>query len=207
MKSTIHEIQKLLTQHTHVIGSDECGFGSWAGPMYCCAALTVTGWSNPAVRDSKQLSPAARERLHGSLLKTGLLYEIESIPAHQIDEMGAGKALRHAHENAISRLLDKAKALGWATPLVIVDGSNSYMGGYALPKADALIPTVGAASIVGKVEHDREMVLLDAQYPGYGLAQHMGYGTKQHSEALKRLGVTPIHRKSYAPIRDLLGSV
>jgi ribonuclease HII len=74
-------------------------------------------------------------------------------------------------------------------------------------KGDTLVPAISAASIVAKVSRDREMVVLDARYPGYGLAGHKGYPSRQHLEALQRLGVTPIHRRSYAPVRRLLGGL
>lgn len=195
-------VQSLLT-YDFVCGSDECGYGSWAGPLVVCAAVAPRGWSDPRVQDSKKLTPALRERLYEGL--TAFTHCIIRVDSDEIDRRGVGEMLLEAHSRAIQGALDAHRALGHEqTPLVIIDGSRGVQGAVALPKADALIPAVSAASIMGKVFHDRIMVELDRLHPGYGLTQNQGYGTAKHRQALDSLGVSPVHRKSYSPMSDMV---
>ncbi len=200
------DLAREIAAHEFVCGSDEVGYGSWAGPLVVCAAVVPRTWTAPAmVRDSKQLSATARDRLFPSLVST-ITHFLVSVEVEEIDRRGVGTVLLEAHAKAIQGALDAHRAQGHsALPFVIIDGSRGVLGAVALPKADALIPAVSAASIIAKVARDRHMVEMDAHYPGYSFRSNAGYGTKEHQAALDRLGVCAIHRRSYAPIAERIG--
>jgi len=189
-----------LETHDFICGSDEAGYGAWAGPLVVCAVVVPRTWLLEGLTDSKKLSATVRERLYATLVKTVPHYMVEVTP-EEIDAEGVGKAWPKAHEKAIQGALDAHKG---EQPLVIVDGNRSFSGATALPKADLLIPAVSAASVLAKVHRDRIMREMDLEYPGYAFKSHVGYGTQKHRAALERLGVTPIHRKSYSPISSMV---
>lgn len=193
--------------YDYVCGSDECGYGSWAGPLTVCAVVVSRLWVPPTgLTDSKALSPAARERLYAPLIN-GTIHCVVNVDSEEIDRLGVGVVLLMAHQRAIRGALQAHKDLGCVgKTLVIVDGNLDIPGAVSLPKADLLIPAVSAASVIGKVQRDRYMADMDALYPGYGFKTGCGYGTKQHQEGLKRLGICPIHRKSYSPIAAMVPS-
>jgi ribonuclease HII len=198
-------IQAKIQECDYILGSDECGFGSWAGPLTVCAVVASKNWTPPdGVKDSKALPPASREKVYEALI-TKTIYCLVSVGVEEIDRRGVGVVLLEAHAKALRGAFEVHKDLGVVgKTLVIVDGNLSIPGTIALPKADALIPAVSAASIIGKVSRDRHMAEMDVLYPGYGFKTNCGYGTPEHQAALKRLGICPIHRKSYAPIAALL---
>lgn len=200
-------LQARLDASEFICGSDECGLGSWAGNLTVCAVVVKQAWTFPGVRDSKKLTPSVRARLHGMLTApdSGVLFHVVQVTPQRIDEIGVGKALRYAHMEAITAVLDQHKARGAEDmPMVIIDGNKPVLDAEALPKADDLIPAVSAASIIGKVEHDRTMMALDKLYPGYGFATNQGYGTAAHQAALKTLGLCPAHRRSYSPMKEMV---
>jgi ribonuclease HII len=196
-----------LEAHEFVCGSDEVGYGAWAGPLCVCAAITFPSAQRViSVTDSKRLSVAQREDLYHVLSKT-ITHSIVCVEPEEIDQRGLGVVWEAAHSQAIQKAIDAHKAKGHKEmPLVIVDGNRGFLGATALPKADLLIPAVSIASILAKVHRDHIMYEMDTKYPGYGFKSHVGYGVPQHQEALERLGITPIHRKSYAPIAKLIRS-
>jgi ribonuclease HII len=158
------------------------------------------------VTDSKKLSRAARERLYPQLagLVTHCLIHVDP---EEFDTKGAGPVLLEAHSRAIAgalRLHHEKRPQD--IPLVIIDGVRSVMGALALPKADLLIPAVSAASIIAKVSHDLVMDDLDHKHPGYGFSKNAGYGTPAHRSALRQLGVSKVHRRSYSPMSDMVSS-
>lgn len=192
---------------TWIIGSDECGLGSWAGPLTVCGVLTLRTWHGEGAADSKTVSKRRRRQLYELWTTTlPLVHHIVSIPSKEIDRLGIQTALLSAHRTVIEALLLKTDP---NQTLVIVDGlvhqSLKMPGVTGFPKADALVPAVAAASILGKVTHDLEMERLAALYPGYGFESNMGYGSKKHEEGLRNLGPCPEHRQTYAPIAKLLG--
>jgi ribonuclease HII len=196
------DLQKELSAHNFVCGSDEVGYGSWAGPTTVCAVVVSNTWTCPGVTDSKKLTTAAREKLFPKLVS--LTHHLVHVEADEIDRRGIGVVLPEAHSRAIQGALDAHKAHGYTDPpLVIIDGSRGVFGAIALPKADLLIPAVSAASIIAKVTRDRIMREMDSKYPGYGFLTGVGYGTKKHQEALEILGPSPIHRMSYSPMKEL----
>lgn len=197
-------LQAEIDQHSHILGSDECGLGSWAGPLSVCAAVTPKGWSMPGVTDSKQLTRTARERLYPQLIRA-VTYSVVHMFAEEFDQLGAGRAFTEAHTRAITgALAEHIKSGASVAPLCIIDGIRGVLGARTLPKADALIPAVSAASIIAKVEHDHLMDELDKLYPGYSLSKNSGYGTAAHRQALSKLGISPCHRKTYSPMKDMV---
>lgn len=187
-----------------VCGSDEVGFGSWAGPLVVCAAVVPKTWTAAGVTDSKKLTAAARDRAYEMLTDT-VTYGIVEIPPAEIDKNGVSEAWEFAHGRAIQIALDQHREKGHPElPFVIIDGSRGLLGAVPLPKADLLVPAVSAASIIAKVHRDRIMEALGKEHPGYGWDSNSGYGTPQHQEGLRRLGVTEHHRRTYAPIKALL---
>lgn len=189
----------------YIIGSDECGYGAWAGDLIVCAAIISRNWSmSSEVTDSKKLKPKTRQDLAKRILKVALINIIKVSP-EEIDEQGVYKALIGAHHRAIEGVREKHDKEGCVgTILTVVDGTLAIEGAINLPKADLLVPAVSAASIVGKVFRDLQMVKLAKEYPGYEFQRHKGYGTQIHQAALTKLGPCAIHRKSYAPIARLL---
>jgi len=198
------DLQAKITQASFICGSDEAGTGAWAGPFFVCATVVPRTWAYTGVTDSKKLTPGAREKLYPVLVSTVTHCLIE-VGVEELDREGLGKALTSAHSRAIQGALAAHKALGHTEPpLVIIDGSRGLPGAIALPKADFLIPAVSAASILAKVSRDRVMRELDLKFPGYGWADNAGYGAPKHQEALKRLGVSPVHRLSYSPMSNMV---
>ena len=181
-----------------VVGSDEAGLGSWAGPLLVAAVALTRDWQDLRVTDSKALSERRREALFDEF-RDMLSVAAVAIQPRTIDEMGVHKAVIMGHLRVIRKVL---KELPGVTPLIVADGNLPLeeVGAISLPKADALVPAVSMASIFAKVTRDRIMRKLAKRFPGYGLEVHKGYGTQAHQVALQKLGPCFIHRKSYRPV-------
>jgi ribonuclease HII len=188
--------------YRHIAGLDEAGRGSWAGPVVAGAVILPPDRSDlsqklDGVRDSKQLTPRQRERLYPIIESTALAVGVGVVPPDVIDELGIVPTTRQAMGLAIGQL-------GLPPDFLLIDYLNLpelSIPQKSITRGDALSLSIAAASIVAKVTRDRLMVELDVHYPGYGFAPHKGYGTRQHRESLFRLGPSPIHRLSYAPMR------
>jgi ribonuclease HII len=191
--------------YRHIAGLDEAGRGAWAGPVV--AGAVILPIDHPAVsyereggcriRDSKQLTPRQRERLYPVIGSMASAVGVGIVPPDQIDEVGIVPATRQAMGLAIAQLSPPPDFL-------LIDYlklPNPSIAQKSITHGDALSLSIAAASIVAKVTRDRLMVELDVQYPGYGFARHKGYGTRQHRESLIRLGPSPIHRLSFAPMK------
>ncbi|SFI37080.1 ribonuclease HII [Albimonas pacifica] len=183
-----------------VCGVDEAGRGPWAGPVYAGAAILDPAAVPEGLADSKALSARRREALAAALLE-GATCGVGAASVAEIDELGLGPAADLAMVRAIA-------ALGVEPAWVIVDGRRLPRGlrqpGEWLVKGDARSFSVAAASILAKVARDAEMDRLALEHPGYGWESNRGYGTAAHADALKRLGVTPHHRRSFKPIHNIL---
>lgn len=181
-------------------GVDEAGRGPLAGPLVVAAVLLGPG-AHPAlcgVRDSKLLSAARREALFPVIAASARAYSLAWAHPATIDHDNVLAATLCAMRRAVLRLPECG--------LVLVDGPHSIPGlgrkQMAIVGADRLSLAVACASVLAKVVRDRWMRRLDRVYPGYGFARHKGYGTAHHLEALRRLGPSPAHRRSFSPIRD-----
>ena len=182
-----------------VAGVDEVGRGPLAGDVV--AAAVILGDSPPAgLTDSKALSPRQRERLAETIRSEAVAWSLGRATVAEIDELNILQASLLAMRRAV-------EALSVQPSLVLVDGNHLTRWSYearAVIKGDLSEPAISAASIVAKVTRDSEMVILDDLYPGYGFAAHKGYPTKAHLAALASLGVSPVHRQSFGPVKRLL---
>lgn len=181
-------------------GVDEVGRGPLAGPVVAAAVILDPQRPLEGLKDSKQLSERRREELDQQIRERALAWALGRAEVHEIDSINILQASLLAMQRAVAGLTVSPE-------LVLVDGNRCPRLDYpsqAVIKGDALVPAISAASIIAKVARDREMVELDRRYPGYGLARHKGYPSKAHLSALQDLGVTPVHRRSYAPVRRLL---
>jgi len=183
-------------------GVDEAGRGPLAGPVIAAAVILDSGNPIAGVMDSKLLTEARREKLALEIRAKSLAWGIGRAEIDEIERLNILYASMLAMQRAVM-------ALAVEPELVVVDGNRCPDLQYrveAIVKGDRLIPAISAASILAKVTRDREMIELDSAYPGYGFARHKGYPTRQHIQALQELGVSAIHRRSYAPVRRLLES-
>jgi len=177
-----------------IAGVDEVGRGPLAGPVV--AAAVILNESIAGVADSKLLSPKKREFLFPQIQEKCIAWAIGRAEVAEIDELNILQASLLAMQRAIN-------ALKVQPDHVVVDGKFCPKINYsaeAIIGGDRTIPVISAASILAKVIRDREMVAYDKQYPEYGFAEHKGYGTKKHFAALAKYGITPIHRRSFAPV-------
>ena len=185
----------------HVAGVDEAGCGPLAGPLVVAAVVLDPGREIRGLADSKVLCAERREVLAARIRERALAFSIVVIEVEEIDRVN----IFHARMNGMRRTLE---TIGLAIAEARIDGNHLPPGltctARAIIDGDALDRTIGAASILAKVERDRRMVELDAVHPGYGFAQHKGYSTPEHFAALERLGPSPIHRRSFEPVRRLL---
>ena len=185
-----------------VAGVDEVGRGPLAGPV-CVAAVILDPKNLPqGLDDSKKLSASRREALSVEIFARALAVSVALAPAAEIDAVN----IRQATLNAMARA---ARALALPPQFVLVDGKDLPelpCPGRAVIKGDATSLSIAAASIVAKVARDRLMARLDGLHPGYGFAVHAGYPTAAHRAALRQLGPCREHRRSYKPVRLLVGS-
>ncbi len=185
-------------------GVDEAGRGSLAGPLCAAAVILHPAREIAGLADSKTLSAARRESLAADIRAHALAWAVAYATLEEIERLN----VLQASLLAMSRALGKLRT---APAEVLVDGNHcprleadrdcrirAVVGG------DRCVPAISAASILAKVERDAQMRRLDVRYPGYGFARHKGYPTAAHLQELRRRGVSPIHRRSYAPVRRLL---
>ena len=185
-----------------IAGVDEVGRGPLAGPV-CAAAVILSGLhAIPGITDSKKLTPSRRATLDAAIREGALAWSLGWASVQEIDRLNILQASLLAMQRAVN-------ALEVIPGRVLVDGCQCPtlpMTVRAVVRGDALVPEIGAASILAKVARDRLMDELECEYPGYGLARHKGYPTRVHLEALARLGPTPQHRLSFGPVRKVLDS-
>lgn len=195
-------MELFISQYRGVLGAgvDEVGRGPLAGDVVTAAVILDPSKPIEGLDDSKKLSEKKREFLFEIIKENALSWSIARCSVDDIDQINILQASLLAMKKAVDGLA--------VTPEhVWVDGNKMPKWNYAAEtviKGDSRVPAIAAASILAKVTRDREMVAYEEQYPGYGFAAHKGYPTKMHIEALQRLGVTPIHRRSYAPVKKIL---
>lgn len=190
----------IVYTNTMILGIDEVGRGPWAGPLVMGAV--VLGDANiEGLTDSKKLTKKRREELSDEIYEKVSGVGLGWVSAAEIDDIGLSAALCLATKRAVREV---------KVPFheIIIDGTINFLDGTpfekhvtTMAKADLLVPSVSAASIVAKVARDHYMAEQDALYPGYGFKSHVGYGTAAHRAAIDTLGVTPLHRLSFAPLQ------
>jgi len=183
-----------------VAGVDEVGRGPLAGDVV--AAAVILDPENPieGLNDSKKLTEKRRDVLFEEIQNKAVSWSVARAGVDEIDTLN----ILHASMLAMKRAVETLEV---SPEHVLVDGNRLPDWAYpaeAVVKGDSRVQAIAAASILAKVTRDREMIALDQTYPGYGFAGHKGYPTKMHMEALDQLGPTPIHRRSFGPVRDKL---
>lgn len=200
---TVAEPPSLALEALHpgpVCGVDEAGRGPWAGPVSAAAVILDPARMPAGVNDSKKLTAKARDRLAIEIRETAIAWCVAFASVEEIDQLN----ILHATGLAMRRAVE---GLQVAAAFALVDGNYAFrlpcpvrtvVGG------DGVSLSIGAASILAKTARDALMVEMDDLHPGYGFAGHKGYNSPVHSQALQTLGPCPIHRRSWAPIRELL---
>jgi ribonuclease HII len=183
-----------------IVGVDEVGRGCWAGPLVAGAVLL--GEPIAGLKDSKKLSRLRRSRLDAEIRVHAVSYGLGWVSPMEIDEIGLTAAVRLAMQRATADIRMPYDE-------IIIDGNLNFLSdnpkSTCLIKADDTVPAVSAASIIAKVARDNYMIEMARLHPGYDFDKHVGYGTAAHIAALKELGVHKLHRRSFAPIKAMLG--
>lgn len=183
-----------------VAGVDEAGRGPLAGPVYAAAVVLDPAHPIEGLDDSKKLTAKSRDGLAEVIRQKALGFGIGVATALEIDELNILQATKLAMKRAVQALTTSCDGL-------IIDGNQTIsheLPQTAIVKGDSRCPAIAAASILAKTSRDDVMVAMEETYPGYGFSQHKGYGTAKHLAALTQLGVTPEHRRSFAPVRQAL---
>jgi ribonuclease HII len=192
--------RKLWQSSTLFCGVDEVGRGALAGPVVAAAVILPRHAEIDGVDDSKKLTPLRRERLEPEIRLRSLAWTVSSAGLRFIEEHNIANATFHAMRQAVRRLHIRPELVladGWAIPGIGLPCRGIIAG-------DSKSLSIACASIIAKVFRDRLMTRLARRYPGYGLDQHKGYGTPLHLRALKELGPSPIHRRTFQPVSALL---
>lgn len=190
-------------QGKYLAGVDEVGRGPLAGDVVTAAVILDPANPVSGLADSKKLSEKKREALFVEIQEKALAWSIARCSVEEIDTLNILQASLLAMHKAV-------KGLSIDPEFVVVDGNKLPKWTYpsqAIVKGDDKVPAIAAASILAKVTRDRELVELDKLYPGYGFAKHKGYPTRVHIEAIQILGITPVHRKSYAPVKAVIQQI
>ena len=188
----------------NIAGVDEAGRGPCAGPLVVAAVILKDPFSKELsqVKDSKELTEAKREQLFEIIIENCIDYNIVEITPDEIDQLGLHKCNIEGMRRAVMGLKTSAEYVltdGYPIPGLTIPNLSVWKG-------DKVAISISAASILAKVYRDRIMIELDKKYPNYGLANHKGYITALHTDAIKKYGVLPIHRKSFANISAILKS-
>lgn len=194
----------------YVVGIDEVGRGPLAGPVTVCAVLCTTAFykklaTYEGLTDSKKLSEKNREHWF-SMAKLmqeegSIVYAVESVSPKEIDTIGISKAIQKALDKALEKISTQHRQIQPSSVRVLLDGSLhaplEYVNQETIIKGDQKEKIISLASIIAKVTRDRYMVKIAKKYPEYGLDIHKGYGTKLHRDAIRKYGLSEIHRKSF----------
>ncbi len=200
----MHLIEQSLIEAglSPIAGVDEAGRGACAGPLVIASVILkdLNSVKLASLKDSKELTEKQREALFPIIYEEAISVSVIKVSPEEIDKRGV-------HAANLDGMRRVVQGLSIAPYYVLTDGyaiEGMVAPSLAIWKGDQVAPSISAASVIAKVTRDRIMIELDAQYPGYGLAKHKGYITAAHTKALETLGVTEIHRKSYANIAKLL---
>ncbi|XOU94334.1 MAG: ribonuclease HII [Candidatus Kerfeldbacteria bacterium] len=198
---TKREENKLFKQgYKYVAGIDEAGRGAWAGPLVAAAVILPKDFKLKGLNDSKKLSAKQRDDFFTIITKNALAYYACIIPSKEIDKGGVGKA------NLLA-IKKSAEGLKIKPDYILIDSFKvtwNDIPAKSITKGDTKVIAIAAASVIAKVTRDRIMVQYHNKFPKYGFDKHKGYGTKEHHNNLKSYGITPIHRQSYQPIKELM---
>jgi ribonuclease HII len=181
-----------------VVGIDEAGRGPWAGPVVAAAVLLPPFLRLPGINDSKLLEPEHREYYFARIQRAALAIGVSVVEVEEIDRVGVAQANRWAMVAALHNLrhpFDYLLIDGFPLPERLSPQRHIIDG-------DRLSLSVMAAGIVAKVTRDRIMRRYESRFPGWGFGQHKGYGTAEHQDAIARLGLSPLHRRSFFPIQQ-----
>lgn len=187
-----------------ICGVDEAGRGPLVGSVVAGAVVLDPNQPIMGLRDSKKLSPARREKLYAEIMQKARAWGIGQASPSEIDTLNILQATMLAMRRAIEALSER---LGEWPSKALIDGNHCPIlpiASEAIIKGDAKEPAISAASIIAKVTRDQQMQALHTQYPQYGFNQHMGYPTEAHMQALKQYGPCEEHRRTFAPVRDLI---
>ena len=194
------EESALLENGLIYCGVDEAGAGPLCGDVVAAAVILNPDDPIPELTDSKKLTEKKRERLFDEIREKAVDFCVASASVEEIDRLN----ILNARMLAMTRAVE---GLRLPCDHALIDGNKLpklKMPATALIKGDARVAAISAASVLAKVQRDRDMVAMEERFPGYGFAKHKGYGTKMHLEALEALGPCEIHRRSYAPVKRLL---
>jgi ribonuclease HII len=193
----------------HIIGCDEAGYGSWAGPLVAAVVIAPAGWcGSPRIRDSKDLTEKRRKLAFDELMadpSINWLWRFSD--SVEIDAKGVYVCLCQMHTANVAWAQALMKESHPGSTMAIVDGNLKIEGARSIHKADSFIPAVSAASIIAKTIQSEMMIEMGKLYPEYGFEQHKGYGgddAHQHTRALQAHGPCSIHRRSYEPVARVL---
>ncbi len=183
--------------YQYITGIDEVGRGPLAGPVVASAVILQPDFYLPGIDDSKKLTETKREKFYEIIKEKAVSIGVGVIDNDEIDRLNIYGATKKAMLMAIKQLNPQPDFL-----LLDAVKLDTPYASESLIKGDSLSVSIAAASIVAKVTRDRMLKEYDALYPGYGFANNAGYGTKEHLEGLKKYGITPIHRRTFAPIKE-----
>lgn len=191
-----YENEARAAGYSRILGVDEAGRGPMAGPLVVGGVIFPEDFYDERINDSKKLTEKKREALYDLIIENALAYQIEVLSVEEVDTLNVYEASRTGMKRIVESL-EPDFTLSDAMPL----GDIPHL---SIIKGDAKSISIGAASILAKVTRDRIMKEYGKQYPEYGFEKHKGYVTKVHKEALEKYGVTPIHRRSFAPVQKVL---
>ncbi len=197
-RAAARRILREIPAGTSIAGVDEAGRGCLAGPVVAAAVVLPAKIALPGLTDSKLLTPAAREVLAPAIRAVAVAWAVAAVEAAAIDDTDIVRATFEAMRLAVCQLVPPPE-------LILVDGNVTpklSLPARPVVKGDRLVAAISAASILAKVTRDHMMEAWGLQYPAYGFAQHKGYGTAEHLAVIAREGPSPIHRRTFAGVRE-----
>jgi len=199
----LSQIEKKLLEHGYraIAGVDEAGRGPLAGPVVAAAVILPKGVQIQGLDDSKKLSPTRRDIVFDRIVSSSAIYAVAIVDNEVIDRINILRASLNAMAQAAGKLKN-------AFDFILVDGKQIIPGlgssQMAIVGGDAICPCISAASVLAKVTRDRIMDHYATIYPQYAFSQHRGYPTSEHLQELREYGPTPIHRRTFRPVKEIL---